>query len=87
MGVTCRRSWVQAVESACRRELGMPSDCKLQSASDMHGHQVDHVKRHVGDGIELRNAREPVKKGIKSCKSCRTSSSLAWMFPRITDAG
>ena len=38
-----------------RHKLGTTSDCKRQSASDKHGHQVEHVTRRVWGDMVLRN--------------------------------
>ena len=37
---------------------------KHQSAPDQHGQSVEHGPRRVWGGVELRNARETVKKTI-----------------------
>ena len=39
-----------------RRESGKASNCKHQSASDKHGHQVGHIARRACGGVE-RNVR------------------------------
>ena len=44
-----------------RRESGMPSDCKHQSAPNMHGHECGCGTRRAWDGIELGNPREPAR--------------------------
>ena len=42
-------------DTVCRRESGIPSDCKHQSAPDQHGHLpiVDHGAQPTWRGAEL----------------------------------
>ena len=42
----------------------MPSDRKLQSASNKHGQCVEYIARRVRGGIELRNTWEMVQHDV-----------------------
>ena len=64
------RGGVSEGNVACGLESGTPSDCKHQSASDEHGHQVEDTPRHVLGGTKLRHACDihMVKNGRRKIK-------------------